>query len=335
MAKKSGEPLHQMMSGWASHGTWMAPTERLEKMLEQDYGLSRSRSGTLTVTYPKGDKEQLASVDVLQKPGAASTDPGVVVVQAHPGSLNDDIFGEERKDYASARSFHDLYFVDDLSKVRGLQGDSVGNVEQCRDRMVALIDSLHEAAPVSTHDSYQGFERGFESSSATIGKSKFQAREDNTGYPFAVSAGYYQGVHNVLGLEADQKLAPKKRGLVETMKAGLAGAACAGLPALVGAVASGVSSLGLSDALMVSGVLTGGLTAAALVGTHIIGIEDYDSSIPGSYALAEKRYGQAKWMAAAGGAGLGLAMGLGCSAGISGVIGAAALGFGAGLAALK
>jgi len=149
-----------------------------------------------------------------------------------------------------------------------------------------------------------------------------------------VSAGYYQGVHDVLGLEAERKIVPERLPASKRLEAGLIGAACAGVPALISAAAasiSGLPSLSVSTGLAISGIAAAGFGTAGLMASSMAGIEGYDTSIPGSYELADKRLSQAKWMATSAGAGLGLAFGLGCSFGLPGALGIACLGLGAGL----
>lgn len=158
---------------------------------EMSYGANGGFRGSRSYDAP--GETPLARVKAFQKSGSLPSDPALVRVDyTRPGHVGPTLEGTPMDSMSSASS---LYFTNDLSKVSGLEGNTVGSDEECKERLEQLFTSLELASPVQLHTYTTGYGR--------VGTSyydKARVAGNDSSNSVEIAAASLQGMRQILGL---------------------------------------------------------------------------------------------------------------------------------------
>lgn len=323
----SQDPMAQLVSNWANNGEdLIIPISGMEETLIKGYGLAEVAKGAVVSQGRHGD-EELAQFRILQPADGASNGPGVIAAHFDFPENHSLLDGTG---FAASTAFHSLYFVSDVSRVKGVVGETRGDLQACGERLKSFLNSAQAEAPVELHHVKDGFARGPQDSIVNVGDTVLTPSR-TAHFPHIVAAACTQGIKTVLNATVKEPApaipAPgllPKGGLSGALIGGVIAAASATVAALAGATPA------VAPALAAVGVLSGfsaGFFALRMRDPH----DEYDSARPGSFEAFQKRKVGRLCAGASLGAFLPLTIGAGAIFGVPGVL--AAVGIGAALGA--
>lgn len=245
---------------------------------EMSYGANGGFRGSRS--YDSPGETRLAHFKAFQKPGAAATDPAVVRVDyVRPGHVGPSLDGTIMDHMSSADS---IYFTTDLSKVQGLQGDTIAGNEACKERLETLFKSLDQASPVQLHNYSTGYGRV-----GTSYHDKARVAGNDVTNPVEAAAATLQGMRGLLKISGEVVPSPALDTGSKTSR--ILGSLAAGGAA--GAVGMALSGLHPLAGAAVAAVAIGGLGALGHF-THKNDVRDFP--LPDSKALDERNQTRAR-----------------------------------------
>lgn len=249
-----------------------------EHHFEMSYGSNGGFRGSRS--YDSPGETSLARFQAYQQPGAAASDPAVVRVDyTRPGHVGPSIEGTIMDSLSSATS---LYFTPDLSRVQGLQGETIGGDATCKERLETAFKSLDQASPVQLHNYTTGYGRV-----GTYYSEKARVAGQDVTNRVEAAAATLKGLGDVLKMSGPASPAPAPEIMSKTNRI-LSSVAVGGAAGVLGMALSGLHPLA---GAALAAVTLGG---AGALGHFAHKDDKRDFPIPDARALAERNQARAR-----------------------------------------
>jgi gas vesicle protein len=313
----------EMVANWNDNSRGvMMPLSSVQKLLKEHGRFREISTGTVTLRNDEHNKE-VAEVSSLQS-SDNPRGPGVVsVTYTEPLYTGLRLEGSPYPDATALRS---LYFVDDMSKVQGLTGESSGPIDQVRNRMGTLLNSLADNSSLELTNRTRGYGdvgRSYQPILKTGGADIHMAHQ-----ALALAAAGEVVVRDTLGVNHPVPSRPEHQPWDPKIGERLKSVAFVGGAAAIMAGGGALFGAFLPTPLPFAGVMTG---IMAGIGA-LAGPDDratYDHTIPGARERFYETQSRHRKMGFLGGAAVGATFMAGATYGLAGAAvatGLAALG---------